>query len=194
MGAIVGTVRGTYDPNVVDGGPGNLLREANNNDQQALDKLGGEATFVVRAFTDSGENLDVLNLNDQGVTFPFNSIRNIRTKAWGRNAAGTKVAYSESVVPIIGNGATAAALTLATVAVEIMDTRYTVRTPLVGNASATVETASAALKFLNAVPVITGSEVVIRVSGLTGVDLNWVVEVEVGRFRVLADSVATAAS
>jgi hypothetical protein len=195
MGAIVGAVTGTWDPNIVDGGPGTVLREANNNDQEALDKLGDEPTFQCRAFTDSAETVDVLNLNNLGVTWPVNSVRNVRCKVWARNKAGTKAAYSESLTVIIGNGATAAALSVATAGVGLTDTRFVARVPLVGSASATVQTAAAALKFISAVPVITGSKVVVRLSGgLTAVDLNWVVEVQVGRFRVLTTPIATAGS
>lgn len=196
MGGIVsGSLVGEYDPNIVDGGPATILKQANNDDQEALNRLAGGYTFKVRAFTDSDETVDVVNLNDEGVTFPVDTVRNIRTKAWARNAAGTKVAYAESLVPVIGNGSTAAALSVATVAVEIMDERYITRTPLVGSSSATVETASAALKFLSALPAITGGEVVIRIGGgLTAVDLSWTVQVEVGKLEVLPVANAAASS
>ncbi len=195
MGAIVGAVQGTWDPNIVDGGPGTVLREANNNDQEALNKLGDEFTFAVRAFTDSAETVDVLNLNNLGVTWPVNSVRNIRCKAWARNKAGTKVAYSEAIIPVIGNGATAAALSVATLAIELGETRFVSRTPLVGISTTVLDTASSTLKFISAVPVITASKVVIRISGgLTAVDLNWLVEVQVGKFRVLTTPIATAGS
>jgi hypothetical protein len=199
MGGIVsGSLVGEYDPNIVDGGPATILKQANNDDQEALNRLAGGYTFKVHAFTDSTETADVINLNDQGVTFPVNTVRNIRTKAWARNAAGTKVAYSESLVPVIGNGSTAAALSAVTAAPAtdlFLDPRYVARAPLVGSASATVETSSAAVKFLTAIPAITGGEVVIRIGGgLTAVDLSWYVEVEVGKLNILPVAVAAASS
>jgi hypothetical protein len=196
MGAIIsGSLIGTYDPNIVDGGPATILKQANNDDQQALDRLAAGYTFRVRAFTDSGEAVDVVNLSDQGVTFPVNTVRNIRTKAWARNAAGTKVAYAESLVQVIGNGSTAAALSVATVnGSGAIDRRYVARSPIVGSASATLETAVDAMSFISAVPAITSSEVVIRVAGITQVDLNWYVEVEVGKLVVLTAATAAASS
>lgn len=196
-GAVVGEITGTYDPNIVDGGPGTLLREANNSDPEALNKLGGEATFSVRAFTDFSEDVDVLNLNDLGVTFPVDSVRNIRTRAWARTTAGTKVAYSESLVQLIGNGSSAPALSVASVGVEIVDTRYVARTPLVGSTLTVIDDASDALVFISAAPAITGGKAVIRINqggALTGVDLNWLVECEVGRFRILPVALDTASA
>jgi hypothetical protein len=196
MGGIVsGSLIGSYDPNIVDGGPATILKQANNDDQEALNRLAGGYTFKVRAFTDSAETADVINLNDQGVTFPANTVRNIRTKAWARTNAGTKVAYAESLVPVIGNGSTAAALSAATAAVEIMDERYVARTPLVGSSLTVVDDAADALENLIALPAITGGEVVIRIGGgLTGVDLSWYVEVEVGKLIVLPVAVSAASS
>lgn len=194
-GIITNSLVGTFDPNIIDGGAGTILREANNNDPEALARLTGKHTFQVRAFTDSSETLDVMNLDTNGVKFPVGTVRNITTRAWARNNAGTKVAYVESVVPIIGNGATAAALTVATVAVEIMDERYVTRTPLVGSSSTVVDDAADALENLIAVPVISGGDVVIRIGGgLTGVDLAWLVEVEVGALKILPVAVSAASS
>jgi len=192
---LIGTVEGDFDPNITDGGPQVVVSQALAHDQEALNKLAGGHTFRVRAFTDSTETADLINLNDEGVTFPANTVRNIRTRAWARNTAGTKVAYAESLVPVIGNGSTAAALSVASAAVEIMDERYVARAPLVGSASGTVETASAALGNLIAIPAITGGEVVIRIGGgLSTVDLNWYVEVEVGKLIILPVATAAAAS
>lgn len=195
MGAIVGTVEGNFDPNITDGGPHVVLSQALAHDQEALNKLAGGHTFRVRAFTDTSETVDVINLNDEGVVFPANTVRNIRTRAWARTSAGTKVAYAESLVPVIGNGSTAAALSLASAAVEIMDERYVARTPLVGSSLTVVDDASEALKNLTALPAIAGGEVVIRIgSGITTEDLNWYVEVEVGKLIILPVALTATAS
>jgi hypothetical protein len=184
---ITNSLVGTYDPNVVDGGPGTILREANNDDQQALDRLAGNATFKVQATTDSTEVLAVMNLSELGVTFPVNSVRNVRTRAWARNNAGTKVAYAESLVPIIGNGSTAPALSAVTALSNAsIDPRYVARWPIVGNAGSSTAT------YIQAIPAVTGGEVVIRCTGVTSVDLRWHVEVEVGAFKLLPVASASA--
>lgn len=198
-GILTNSQVGSFDANVIDGGAGTVIKMALGDDPEAQRQLAGTNTFQVRAFTDSAEVLNCLNLTTLGVTFPVNTVRTIRTKAWARNKAGTKVAYSESFVVVIGNGATAPALSVATVATssdKFLDTRYLVRTPLVGSASATVETFSAAAKFLKAEPVITATtNVAIQIGGgLTSVDLNWLVECEVGALKILPTPIATAGS
>lgn len=184
-----GSLVGTFDPNVIDGGPQTILSKANNNEQPALNKLvEGSATFRVRAETSSNNDpVTVINLNTQGLTWiGGDSLRNITTRAWWRNVAGTSFGYLERVQPVIGSAAgTTPALSLndvgitATSANQQQDRTYRAR-------SGNLTTLQLTPTYQNAGVFISSSAVVVRCQGnLAGQDLRWLVEVDVGPLKII---------
>lgn len=181
---VTNSLIGVFDPNIIDGGPGTVLREANNNDQEALNRLGsGSAafpTFKVMADTNTDDTLSVVNLTTLGVTFPLAQGRMITVRAWARTVAGTNCAYSEGRFLVLGNTATTPNVQPAgTSAVPADDQRYVTRTPLTTTATTPV--------YVSALPVVSANNaVIVRITGPTaGVDLRWLVEVDVGALKLL---------
>lgn len=178
---VTNSLVGAYDPNITDGGAGTILREANNNDTEALARLVQTRTFQVQADTNTNDTLSVVNLSALGVTFPLDQGRLITVRAWARGVTpGANVAYSEGRFLVLGNTATTPNVQPAgTSAVPADDQRYVTRTPLTTTATTPV--------YLTALPVVSANnQVIVRVTGPTaGIDLRWLVEVDVGALKLL---------
>jgi hypothetical protein len=178
---------GSLDMNIVDGGPATVLKQALNDDPEALARLVQTRTFQVRAETSSNNDpVTVLNLNTEGLTWVgADGMRNITTRAWWRNVAGTTFGYEERVDTVIGSAAGATpALSVAGSAGPgatpgtIADQKYKARAMLTTTGNTPV---------YNVVGVaISGANVVVRCQGgAAGVDLRWLVEVDVTPLRIV---------
>src|SRR5262245_26450074 len=109
---VTASLVGGFDANVVDGSPSDIVKGANNNDPDALRRLADTYTFKVEAETSSNNDpVTVLNLNVPGSGLTgvswvgADNLRNITTKAWYRNVAGTIFGYSEQVTTVKGSAA-----------------------------------------------------------------------------------------
>lgn len=187
---------GSFDPNIVDGGPGTVLREAQGNDQEALNRIAGGSgtsggvTFKAKATSTTAVNaLNVISLKANGVTFPVDTVRLLRVRAWVRKLGADKAGYSESVFTVVGKGATTAPVLTPSTAPSGNglgnDPRYVVRVPIVGHANVLGQTPS----YVGATLTIVSTDVAVRVSTLTGSGLTtggrFDVEVEVGPLHVM---------
>lgn len=173
---------GAYDPNIIDGGAGTILREANNNDPEALRRLCQTNTFQVRAETSSNNDpVTVLNLNANGVTWVgADGLRNITTRAWWRNVAGTTWGYDEKVDVVRGSAAgTTPTLSAADAGGEaIINQRYRVRSMMTTTGTTPV--------YVTVGVAISGALAVVRCQGgVAGTDLRWLVEVTVEPLKIL---------
>ncbi len=177
---VTNSLVGALDMNVIDGGPATILTSAINNDPEALRRLADTYTFQVAAETSSNNDpVTVVNLNTQGLTWVgANSMRNITTKAWWRNVAGTSFGYSEKVDMVNGSAAgTTPVLTILT-QTPSNDRSYRVRYM----ASTTAVTPVYPI----AAVAISSAAVVVRCQGaVAGQDLRWLVEVDVGPLKVV---------
>jgi hypothetical protein len=104
-----GPVRGTFDPNFVDGAGGfALLGGVNNNINAASNLIGPRPMVFVAEGTSVGNEavtlalLAPINLTALGVTFPANSMRNIRTRVWSRRAAAASAGFCERLYTVNG--------------------------------------------------------------------------------------------
>jgi hypothetical protein len=128
----------------------------------------------------------VLNLNANGVSWVGgDGIRNITTKAWWRNVAGTTFGYDEKVDRVKGSAAgTTPVLSIAgeagpgAASTPIANQSYRVRSLLVTTANTPA---------YNTIGVaISGALVVVRCQGgVAGVDLRWLVEVTVEPLKIV---------
>lgn len=170
---------GSFDPNIIDGGPATVLKEANNDDPEALRRLVGTGTFRVEAETSSNNDpVTVLNLNTEGLVWkPADGLRNITTRAWFRDVAGTTFGYTEKVDVVKGSASgTTPALSVATEAV--VNQLYRVRQMLTTTGTTPV--------YPTAGVAISGSSVVVRCQGgVAGQDLRWLVEVDVAPLKIV---------
>ncbi len=176
---VTNSLIGAYDPNIVDGGPATILKQAQNDDPEALARLCQTRTFQVQADTSTNNDpVTVLNLNAQGVSWVgANGMRNITTKAWWRNVAGTTFGYDEKVDTVIGSAAgTTPALSLAGEAV--INQKYRVRSMLTTTGTTPVYTTIGVA--------ISGALAVVRCQGgVAGQDLRWLVEVTVEPLKIV---------
>jgi hypothetical protein len=172
---------GSLDMNVIDGGPATILTSAINNDPEALRRLADTYTFQVAAETSSNNDpVTVLNLNTEGLTWVGgDGLRNITTKAWFRNVAGTTFGYSEQVTTVKGSAAgTTPSLSVAGLQTPATDKTYRVRNMLTTTAVTPVYPIAAVA--------ISSASVVVRCQGaVAGQDLRWLVEVDVGPLKVV---------
>jgi hypothetical protein len=178
---------GGFDPNIVDGGPATILKQALADDPEALARLAQTRTFQVRAETSSNNDpVTVLNLNANGVTWVgADGMRNITTKAWFRNVAGTTFGYSEHVQVVKGSAAgTTPVLSLSgesgpgAASTPFPNTSYRVRHML--------STTGNTPLYVTAAVAISGALAVVRCTGgVAGQDLRWLVEVDVGPLKIV---------
>ena len=174
---------GTFDPNIVDGGPGTIIREAHNENPAAQRRLAQTYTFKVRAETSSNNDpVTVVNLNTQGLSWVgADNIRNITTKAWWCNVAGTTFGYDEKVDTVKGSAAgSTPALSVAGEpgSTEASNQKYRVRSMMTTTGTTPVYTTIG-------VAISSGAVVVRCQGGAAGVDLRWLVEVTVEPLQVL---------
>jgi hypothetical protein len=170
---------GTLDPNIIDGGPATILKEANNDDPEALRKLVGTFTFKVEAETSSNNDpVTVLNLNTEGVVWsPADGLRNITTRAWFRNVAGTTFGYTEKV-DVVKGSATGDTPVLSIATEATINQLYPVRQMLTTTGTTPV--------YPTVGVAISGALAVIRCQGgVAGQDLRWLVEVDVGPLKIV---------
>jgi hypothetical protein len=180
-GVTTNSLVGEFDPNIVDGGPATILKEANNDDPEALRRLAQTYTFQVRGETSSNNDpVTIINLDDNGVTWGNgDNLRNVTTKAWWRNVAGTKFGFIQKVDLVRGSSGGTPSLPLDEPAGQTASATYMVR---VGNNATTATTPV----YATAGVVITGGEAVIQLNGETaGVDLRWLCEVTIEPLKVL---------
>jgi len=178
---VTNSLIGALDMNVIDGGPATILNQAINNDPEALRRLADTYTFQVAAETSSNNDpVTVVNLNTQGLTWVGdNNFRNITTKAWWRNVAGTTFGYSENVTTVKGSAAgTTPVLSVAGLQTIANDRTYRVRNMMT--------TTNVTPVFPIAATQISSASVVVRCQGaVAGQDLRWLVEVDVGPLKVV---------
>lgn len=128
----------------------------------------GEPTFIIRGVTDTNTaDSDLINLSDNGVTFPANTIREITVVAYAGD--GTAVSKRTAAALVIGG-------TTPSFGGEAQDA------PSTTGVNDSVTTAS-----YGAAPVVTidfevvSDEVIIEAVGESGDVVTWYVEVYVGR-------------
>jgi hypothetical protein len=98
----------SYDASLIDAAGGfALLAAANNNNQVALRRLAGIATFSIQGTGLGNEALAIatnllMNLTTLGVTAPAGSMRKIRTRCWAKRAAATNAGYCEMTYCVQG--------------------------------------------------------------------------------------------
>lgn len=176
---VTGSLVGDYDPNITDGGPQQIIASAKNYELAGEQRLVNGYTFKVEANTSSNNDpVTVLDLVAQGVSFAnADGLRNITTKAWFRNVAGTTFGYSEHVATVKGSAAgTTPVLSIAGEAT--INQAYRVRHMLTTTGTTPV--------YVTAAVAISSSAVVVRCTGgVAGQDLRWLVEVEVGPLRIV---------
>lgn len=179
---------GSFDPNVTDGGPSVILKQAIGDDPESLNRLLSKGTFKAKVTSTTAVNaLNVVLLKAAGVPFPVDSVRAIRTKVWMRKTGADKAAYAESLRMVLGKGAATAPVLTPTTAFTGNsagnDPAYVARTPIVGNAA--VGTAN----FIVAALTISSTDVAVRIATLTGSGLTtgakFDVEVEIGELHIL---------
>ena len=178
---VSGSLIGSYDPNITDGGAGTILTGAINNDPEALARLVQTRTFQVQAETSSNNDpVTVLNLNAQGVSWVGASgLRNITTKAWWRTVAGTTFGYEEKVDTVLGSAAgTTPALSLAGEAGPATNQKYRIRSMMTTTGTTPV--------YPTVGVAISGALAVVRCQGaVAGQDLRWLVEVTVEPLKIV---------
>lgn len=179
---VTGSLIGSYDPNITDGGAGTILTGAINNDPEALARLVQTRTFQVQAETSSNNDpVTVLNLNAQGVSWVGASgLRNITTKAWWRNVAGTTFGYTEKVDTVIGSAAgSTPAISLSEAGGEaVINQKYRVRSMMTTTGTTPV--------YPTVGVAISGALAVVRCQGsVAGQDLRWLVEVTVEPLKIV---------
>ncbi len=187
---VTNSLVGTFDPNVVDGGPATIISSAIGRDPDAERRLADTFTFKVEAETSSNNDpVTVVNLNTQGLTWiGDNGFRNITTRAWWRNVAGTAFGYVERVQTVKGSAAgTTPALNVngeipafsLSSAVQLLDRSYRTRNGITTTLQSTPT-------WVNAGVAISSSAVVVRCLGqVAGADLRWLVEVDVGALKIV---------
>lgn len=176
---VTNSLVGDLDMNIIDGGPATILKAAQNDDPEALRRLAQTYTFKVEANTSSNNDpVTVVNLNDEGLTWVGgDGMRNITTRAWFRNVAGTTFGYSEKVDVVKGSAAgSTPALSVAGEAA--INQAYRVRYMMTTTGTTPV--------YVSAGVTITGGEVTITCTGgAAGTDLRWLVEVDVGELKIV---------
>jgi hypothetical protein len=101
MADTIGPVQGTFDGNVVDGSPQNVVQSASALNLEASKVLAKHATLNVVAETDTADLAEeYINLTGKGVTFPAGTLRRITVKTTTRD--DTKAAYVERDYLVIG--------------------------------------------------------------------------------------------
>lgn len=121
------------------------------NTHRVADALRGAEVRVI-ATTDSATAGEVVNLNDQGFTFPDQTLTIVRARAWGRGADATEAQYIETVFLVIGQATT----------------------PVIANATSLSADAGTVAGTL--LGVVTSNEVTIQLKGQASQAMNWVVE------------------
>lgn len=186
-GVIAGSLTGTYDPNITDGGAATILKQALNDDPEALARLAQTRTFRVEANTNTDDAATVVNLNANGVSWVgADGLRNITTRAWFRNVAGTIFGYVEKIDVVRGSAAGTTPTLSANeapvaggLASTNADRSYRARS---GNLLTTTTTPT----YAKAGVAISSALAVVRVVGPSaGVDLRWVVEVTVEPMKIV---------
>jgi len=97
----------TYDSNFVDGGPDVLKAGEDNRVPHAVRRRNGLPDFRFTATTTTVSEGAAfasagVNLTSKGVTFPADSTRNIRVKAWCRQETTGKMGFVERVFTVNG--------------------------------------------------------------------------------------------
>lgn len=85
MAYSIGTVRGDFDPNVIDGSAISAFQAAIGNDAEAAQAAMGRATFKVSATGDTSTATALLSLTDEGVVVPSGHCRMVTARAYCRD-------------------------------------------------------------------------------------------------------------
>lgn len=147
-----------FDAEVIDENPFIIFAEARNGNQGALATCTRQPHFKVTGNTVSDETADVINLSDQGVPFPENTLRRLDVRAYLRGNAADDGCLEYAV--LIEGGA---------------NTPDVIESALDVDLDTELPSATAELSFH-----VTGDEVVVRATGTpsgTGGPANWEVEV-----------------
>lgn len=86
MAYTIGSVRGEFDPNVVDGSSINAFKAALGDDPEGATAIAGRATFKVDVTSDTTTTATaVMSLTDLGVTVPDGHCRMVKARGYFRD-------------------------------------------------------------------------------------------------------------
>ena len=157
-----------FDADVIDARPYKVFAKARDGNLGAIAQCTNSPNFVITGATVSDETLDVLNLSDQGVVFPADTLRYLKVNAYLRGNTSDDGLKGYDVL------------------VEGGSTPQVVEAVITNDLDTELPSATAALSFH-----VTGDEVVIRATGTpsgTGGPANWEVEVYVKPLKHIAQA------
>lgn len=157
-----------FDADVIDERAYIVFAKARDGNHGAIAQVTGTPNFTITGATVSDETVDVINLSDQGVTFPADTLRYLNVNAYLRGDSSNDVLLGYDVL------------------VEGGSTPQVVEAVIVHDIDAELASTTAQLSFH-----VTGDEVVIRATGTpsgTGGPANWEVEVYVHPVKHIAQA------